>query len=54
MQRNDGDEKKGLPQSLENSSLFERCEMLEILQPSTFNLNSYKGLIRFQGNILPM
>ena len=28
--------------SLEDSSLLDRCEMLEILQPSAFNLNSYK------------
>ena len=28
---------------LEDSSLFDRYEMLEILQPSAFNLNSYFG-----------
>jgi hypothetical protein len=29
--------------SLEDSSLFDRCEMAEILQSSAFNLNSYCG-----------
>jgi hypothetical protein len=28
---------------LEDSSLFDRCKMVDVLQSSTFNLNSYSA-----------